>query len=398
MGRFAPPHWSFTLSFFLLAACSHKPEAKAAPVELAPSALNFTVPVNRQADDLGRFLAGLPGKPGSSFLELEQRPEWIEHARICNQLWSRFEQDRLPAMQQFAQQELSGLREKSETAFYPFGGPDALTVTTFFPHHKRWVLVALEPPGTLVPAPTYKNGNLALRLANLRTTLDSLLSRSFFVTRQMDYQLRGQMADGVLVDVLVELVRRNYTVLGSQYLTITPEGQLAERTDPAWMQVKNRGVVLEVEDGGDHSIHQLYFLSVNLADDRLKQNPQFERVALTGAKVVTMLKSTSYMIHQDAFSGIRDMILNHGLAVLQDDSGIPYRFFVQRNFTAHFFGEYTVPFYPFQYRAQKDLREAFAKGENVKPLPFRIGYGYGRIPSNLTLALAPADVPLEQKK
>ena len=379
-----------------MAACARKPVAEAKPVALVPSNLNVTVAKSREADDLARFLAGMPGKPGSPFLELEQRPEWQEHASICNRLWAKFENERLPALQQFAQQELAGLRKNSETVFYPFGGPDALTVTTFFPQFTRWALVALEPPGTLVSAQTYKTGNLALRLANLRATLDSLLARSFFITRQMDYQLRGQVADGVLQDLLVELVRRNYTILGSQYLTVTPEGELAERTDPAWMPLKNKGVVLEVEDGSDHSSHQLYFLSVNLADDKLKQNQAFEKAALSGAKVVTMLKSTSYMLHQDAFSSVRNLILNHSLAVLQDDSGIPYRYFVEQKWTPHFYGEYTAPFSPFQYRAQKDLREAFERGEGVKPLNFRIGYGFGRIPSNLTLSLAPADSSTEK--
>ena len=156
MGRFAPIRCSLVIWAMVLAggslACSRKPVVEAKQPQFAPSAFNATVPRTREADDLGRFLAGLPGKSGSPFLEFESRPEWREHAEICNRLWSQFERDRLPALEEFARVELARLPGRSETVFYPFGGPDALTVTTLFPRYPRWVLVALEPPGTPVPS------------------------------------------------------------------------------------------------------------------------------------------------------------------------------------------------------------------------------------------------------
>jgi len=43
--------------------------------------------------------------------------------------------------------------------------------------------------------------------------------------------------------------------------------------------------------------------------------------------VTSYFKATSYMTHKAQFSMIRDQVLAKSDAILQDDSGIPYRFF-----------------------------------------------------------------------
>src|SRR5437764_15332876 len=66
--------------------CSHtaptaaeaKPEVKA--VDL--------VPQRRDADDTARFLAGMPGKPGSPFGDLENTEAWKENRRLLDEAWS----------------------------------------------------------------------------------------------------------------------------------------------------------------------------------------------------------------------------------------------------------------------------------------------------------------------
>src|SRR5262249_35963178 len=160
-------------------------------------------------------------------------------------------------------------------------------------------------------------------------TLESLMARSFFITKQMDSQLRGQITDGVLLDILVELVRSHYRILGMEEMMFNADGKLVPRVEPA-SGPRNRGIALELDTEQDHSLHRLYYFSVNIANDRLAKNPQFDKL-LSGPKMVTFLKSTSYLLHQDGFSTIRDQILDHSVGVLQDDSGVPYRFFAQRH-------------------------------------------------------------------
>ena len=91
------------------------------------------------------------------------------------------------------------------------------------------------------------------------------------------------------------------------------------------------------------------------------------------------------MIHKPEFSIIRDRVLSQSVAVLQDDSGIPYRFYVSPDWRVQLYGEYTRPYGSFRWLEQPDLQKAYST-LGPKPLPFRIGYGYKKVPSNLLFA------------
>lgn len=97
------------------------------------------------------------------------------------------------------------------------------------------------------------------------------------------------------------------------------------------------------------------------------------------------------MTHKDMFSLIRNATLASSNAVLQDDSGIPYRYFPSTDWRVHLFGGYSRPYGSFKWMQQPDLQKAYAA--EAKPLAFRIGYGFSKVPSNLLLAVrtAPAE-------
>jgi hypothetical protein len=101
--------------------------------------------------------------------------------------------------------------------------------------------------------------------------------------------------------------------------------------------------------------------------------------------MTTFFKATSYMPHEPGFSIIRGRVLANSIAVLQDDSGIQYRHFEPEQWRVQLYGEYTRPYGSFGWLEQPDLRKAY-ETSRPKPLGFRIGYGFGRIPSNLLFA------------
>jgi hypothetical protein len=101
-----------------------------------------------------------------------------------------------------------------------------------------------------------------------------------------------------------------------------------------------------------------------------------------------MLKATSYMLHDENFSRIRSLILEDSALILQDDTGIPWRLLSSARFDVQLYGDYEKPYgKSFQFRLQRDLRAAYEDPQRrVKPLRFRIGYGAGRVTSNLQIA------------
>jgi hypothetical protein len=369
----------------LTLSCSH-PVQTESPKPVV-NRLTEPVPRERYADDVGRFLAGSPAKPGSQFTALQESDDWKQHRGELDPRWRKIEDQSFPAMRAFQKQELDGNSIANSTVFYPFSGPDALMVTIFFPRSPTYVMVGLEPAGTLPALKQLAGKDLGKYLTNVRGTIDSELSRSFFVTRQMDRQFRGQVTDGLILPILQLLVRTGHTILGYRYVRLNEAGQIVERAADykAPGKIGNKGVELDFRTDSDQSVHKLFYFSVNLSDGRLRQNAAFLSFLTSLKATTTFLKATSYMLHKPEFSTIRERLLSGSLAILQDDSGIPYHFFTGARWRVQLYGDYVRPYGSFRWLEQPDLRKAYLT-LGPKPLDFRIGYGYGRVESNLLLA------------
>jgi hypothetical protein len=375
----------FTIWIFLFAwECGHP--AWSAP-DRVPEATSKGVPHSRDGDDVGRFIAGLPGTAGSPFAELEATAAWKEHRRRLDEVWHKAETPLMSGIAEFGKQELTGSTLSNSSVFYPFSGPDVLTVILCFPHSPTYVMVGLEPAGTLPTRAQLEKKELPEYLSQIRNTVASELYRSFFVTRQMDRQFRGQVTDGLLVPILHLLVRTHNTVLGFRYVRLDEQGRVVDR--PASYKapglIGNKGIEVEFRRDADQSIDQLYYFSVNLCDERLSENKPFLSYVAHLKGSTTLLKATSYMTHRADFAIIRDEILTNSAAILQDDSGIPYRYFQPGIWKIALYGDYRRPYGSFRWLEQPDLRKAYESGA-VKPLSLHMGYGYSRISSNLLLA------------
>ena len=160
--------------------------------------------------------------------------------------------------------------------------------------------MALEPSGTL---PTVKQlsrkQDMAGYLAETRDTMGSVLGRSFFITREMDRQFRGQVTDGLLLPILEVLVRLHNTILGFRYTRLDDAGKLIDR-DLSYKPrtpYGDKGLQIAYRSDEDQSVHQMYYLTINLDDEHLKTNPQFVKYSAGLKGAVTLLKATSYMTH-----------------------------------------------------------------------------------------------------
>jgi hypothetical protein len=370
--------------------CGHPaPPAAAATEKKEPAPATLPpVPESRDADDTARFLAGMPGKPDSPFAKLEDGEAWKAHRVRLDAWWKRAEGTLIAGLRNFGKSEFTDPASHEAIVYYPFSGPDALFPTVCFPNNSTYVLVALEPSGTLPSLQKLsRKQDLAGYLDATGETMDSVLERSFFITREMDHQFRGQVTDGLLLPILEVLVRLHNTILGFRYTRLDDDGKLIER-DLSYKPrtpYGDKGLQILYRSDEDQSVHTMYYLTINLDDDHLKTNQPFIKYSAGLKGAVTLLKATSYMTHRDEFSIIRDLILANSQAVLQDDSGIPYHFFTPDTWKVQLYGEYTRPYGSFRYLIQPDLQKAYQE-PGTRPLPFRIGYGYGKVNSNLQLA------------
>ena len=142
---------------------------------------------------------------------------------------------------------------------------------------------------------------------------------------------------------------------------------------------------IEYISDNDHAVHTLYYFTLNLADERLKENKPFQMYIASLKGFNTAFKATSYMTHHREFSVIRSLVLDNANTIVQDDSGMPFKYLTPDTWKVQLYGKYTQPFGVFKYWAEPDLAKAYTD-TSVKPLPFRIGYGYSVIPSNELVA------------
>ena len=111
---------------------------------------------------------------------------------------------------------------------------------------------------------------------------------------------------------------------------------------------------------------------------------------------IAYLKAASYLLHEESFSRTRDALLTHSKAIIQDDSGIPFRYFDSVRWTLYLFGDYKGPIEIFRSKYQSDLFNAYHESLLASPMNFGTGYQFQAGASggaNLLLAVKRAIVP-----
>ncbi len=135
-------------------------------------------------DETARFLAGLPVR-GTPLEVLGRDVGWAEHATEFDKAWQKLDERQLTKIRAWGPEFLADAYNGKDPVFYMFSGPDILYAQAFFPHASTYVLAGLEPVGPVPDIAQLPPSALAAGLANLRKSLNSVLSFSFFITKDM---------------------------------------------------------------------------------------------------------------------------------------------------------------------------------------------------------------------
>ena len=346
------------------------------PVSAAPA--ETVLRADPVFDDLASFLAGFPCV-SSPYKEFQETAEYREFADALEKNWAELEMKRLGPVRHWARSEIREAAAATTTLFYPFGGPDALTAVILFPQAARHLLLGLEFVGRL-PVFTADQGGAAARyIQDLRASLDDFFKKSYFITRNMNDELAGDKVDGVLPLLCFFLKRSGNVIASITRLDITDQGGILEGPFPGEPKKRRRpfGVRLAYFAEGADVLKELSYISCDLSNGAFRENSPLAFYLGTVAFETTFLKSASYLMHYRDFSRIRVLILERSRFVLQDDTGIPFRYFKPGRWTARLYGEYSDPVKDFANVGQPDLKKAFADPARVKSLPFRLGYHWG---------------------
>jgi hypothetical protein len=335
------------------------------------------MPVGEKAsfDDTARFLAGVAVPEDSPLSKYTRDPSWQAHARSFDHSWRALEAGRLTKIRAWSAQNLKGGKAP---LYYMFSGPDFLYADAFFPNATTYILAGLEPVGHIPQI----SPRVVSSLGNLRSSMASSISLSFFITKNMKNQLRETVLSGTLPIMMVYAARAGKTVTDVALVTLDPDGNVTPVTPGA----PQRGVqgVKMVFGGKGKPEQTLYYFSTDISDGGLKASG-FLKFAETFGPGDAMFKAASYLPHSGGFAQIRDFVLSKANNIVQDDSGIPVHYFKRDQWTFHAFGRYLGPIAIFPGKHQIQLDEIYRKGP-VKPLDFGMGYRWRPNESNMLWA------------
>jgi len=332
-------------------------------------ALCFPVAASLQAapsspQDQAQFLAGLPVSSGSPLAELQKSADYLSHRDQLSKKWDYGRKVRWEAMQSWARKHLNHGSTRGVVR-YLFGGPDFLGAHAFFPNADTLVLGGLEPVGAVVPPESLAAPALAASLGATRQAMSTALFAGYFVTREMNVQLRQGNFWGVLPLLYAQLALTGNKIVSAEM--VRPFGS------PGVKIVYRKGM---------RGPQTLYYFQANVANGA--EGGRFLSWLGSMGEGASYLKAASYLMHSEGFSQVRSFLLNASTLVVEDDSGIPFRHFDPGLWKIKVFGEYNQPIFSGYY--QNDFRDAYATRANSGPLPFGAGYQVSSDKANILLA------------
>jgi hypothetical protein len=348
-----------------------------------------TIPVNDSLDELAGIIAATLSE-SKLFPQITSGSAYQNYRKEFSGRWKHFDSTRVTTLVLFQDSVLSKSLDSNSTLFYPFSGPDYLYAGRFFPRARHYVLVGLEPVGSLDALSKVKPDSLGGYFNALHTSLNAILKFSFFRTNSMEEDLRKEDLDGVIHVLLLFLKREGNGIISCKPFQIDSLGQkiyYSSFSEQKSSTSKSKGLEIQFVSV-DQQVKVLDYLSVNLSDPALKKNQGLMAFIGKDSTCITYLKGASYLLHKAYFSRIRQSILTRSSAVVQDDSGIALHYFLSSNKKWKFqlYGQYTEPISMFRKLYQPSLDSLYQK-QGAQPLGFGIGYNFKDNNSNLMIAI-----------
>ncbi|MGY2133676.1 hypothetical protein ACW9KT_15715 [Hymenobacter sp. HD11105] len=363
------------------------PDHDTATATAAPVRKEKLTPDTAYVHDVAAFLAGMPPSQQSQLHALASQPDWQSFAADADKSWTNYHQTRTAIIQRWAASELDSVRRNSPTVFYPFSGPDFLNAFTMFPASQTYVLVGLEPVGSVPQRSTLDMPEL---YPAVKASLWSVLSFSFFRTNDMAVDLKSVELDGALPLIMLFAARTDNQIISIRHVQLGSDAQLVPadttvQAKPNLKIVPGAEIVLRTKDGQEKKV---YYFSADLNDWQLNASKgAILRYVENLGPLTTYVKAATYLMHKPYFSKVRNLILEHSPYILQDDSGIAMKYFRPTDWQLTYYGVYRRPINLFASHYQPELTASYSDSlQRPRPLPFGTGYNWRQKDSNLLLA------------
>jgi hypothetical protein len=365
---------------FLISCNSKAPKITEEPVKKI-----YRVPYDTLKDDLAGFISGKAHGKSGCLGTLDSTTTWKKFAFTMDSGFADLDTSRFSKMKVWADSELVD-RKGSSTLFYPFGGPDILNANIFYPNADKYILIGLEPVGELPELCNIPTEQVNRYIGDVWYSLKDIFKRSYFITGNMIGALKKNSVNGAVPVMSLFLKRNGYHIVSLEYIAINTDGSCLPSDSLKKIKGLTQGVKIDFAADTGRLVQSVYYFKTDISDAGLKTNPGFSQYLKQLPVCHTYLKAASYLMHAEDFSFIRNIVFEKSSSILQDDSGIAYRFFDKNTWKIKLYGKYMRPGKEFSWINETDLAKAY-EDPSITPVPFTLGYNWRTQAINLLYAV-----------
>ena len=375
---------AFFLMILFILSCDHKPKPKEFEkvkiVEEIPS-----IAINKVIDDQASFISGMPYNNNMCLSKLDSIIRWKHYASDMDKMFTHSTSLRLEKMKKWADSSL--IRNQSiKTVFYPFSGPDFLNAHIFYPDADQYIMIAMEPIGSLPDICKMPTDSVKSYLKKINYSLKDIFKRSYFITKEMDKDLRKTKVNGTLPLISLFIKRTGHQIISVQRVGVDSLGKCQFIDSLKNKKTSVSGIKVDFVSSSTNKVQSVFYFRTDISDKGLAKNKGFRKYLSELPQSYSYLKAASYLMHFDEFKTIRSVIFDISSTILQDDSGIAYKYFDKNKWDIKLYGKYFKPKDEFSYISEPDLEKAYKKSP-YRPLTYSLGYNWRTGHSNLLYAI-----------
>jgi len=348
-----------------------------------------------ELDTLSHNLARvIGGKEVPLSLQTNWDTAFIEQfVSITSSKVAKIKEERLDKMTAWNQDNLSQNKAAPTSfVFYPFSGGDFIHVNAIYPNASEYLLVAREDVGDIPNLFTKDAQYVNEYLSDIDTVLRDIYSKSYFITKNMVEDTKKRtLINGMLPLILWAAVNANYEVIDYRFLEMNDSANALVPYTPATKTDKPEAVEVNLKVVGSNKKTKVTYISCDISDDGFVKRGSFLNYLKNKvpSNCNSFVKSASYLMHYSSFSNIRELLLTKSKFLVQDDTGIPFRYFSQNEWQTSLFGTYEHPVKDFGSSLfQKNLSNAYKDSVLYKGnINFSLGYHWGSRKQNQLVAV-----------
>ncbi len=355
---------------------------------------NKSATVDNYWDDLATYISGLPLNENNRFLPLSNLKYYNSYTRSLDKSWGKIEKNYIKFVSEWSKEYLPKANE-ANTAVYPLSGADFINLYHFYPKAPRYIMIGLETPGYVNDPNLYKPEELKLAFYTLDASVNQIASQNYFTTILMEKKFSNKYFPGVTPVLLIFLKRLGHFIDEVQRISIAPDGRIREiqESEVNSSPEAYQGIRIVFHSEEIKNKRELIFLKIFVNQNSADESTSEGKFLLQQNRLNLVMKSAIYLMHLEKYKDFIKTILKKTDMVVEDDSGIPIRYFPEEDWDKQVFGQYTrrisikyVPKEANMFKSEKgnvksesqkftqeDLKKIFEV--SAKPLLFKYGYG-----------------------